>query len=58
MRGFVLDRMNDCYHDNTLNSSHQDSDEDLDLDVIREQLENSTDVNEQADILQYLHKTR
>jgi hypothetical protein len=59
VRGFVLDRMNTPrYHDYAYDPSEQDSDEDVDLDVIREQLENSTDINEQADILQYLHKNR
>ena len=63
VRGFVLDRMNTSHqhHDSICGGEHNNTtaDEDVeDIDVIREQLENSTDINEQADILQFLYKTR
>ena len=58
VRGFVLDRMETSHvHDSTC-GGEQDAEEDVDIDVIREQLENSSDINEQADILQFLYKTR
>ena len=62
VRGFVLDRMNTPHHvlDSTCGGEHNaNAEEEVeDIDVIREQLENSTDINEQADILQFLYKTR
>ena len=64
VRGFVLDRMNTPHiHDSGCEGEPEsrvaeEEEEEVDIDVIREQLENSTDINEQADILQFLYKTR
>ena len=56
VRGFVLDGMRS--RDQEVCDGEQNQEEEVDIEVVREQLENSTDINEQADILQYLYKTR
>ena len=49
VRGFVLDSMN---------NQELNEEEEVDIDEIRQQLENTDDITEQADILQFLYKTR
>lgn len=51
VRGFVLDTM--CVED-----TQQQQEEQVDLDEIRQELQNTDDIIEQADILQFLYKTR
>ncbi|XP_066919156.1 phosphorylase b kinase regulatory subunit alpha, liver isoform-like [Clytia hemisphaerica] len=56
VRGFVLDGMRS--RDQEVCDGEMEQEEEVDIEVVREQLENSTDINEQADILQFLYKTR